>query len=116
MTEASSTIDVNARKWASVCHLSALVAVSGAPFGHILGPLIVYIIKKDDDPFIAFAGRESLNFQIFISICGFFLFVAYIVSFFAAIFPALLGPRINHTLQCSRLRSSLVLFSASLIW
>jgi uncharacterized Tic20 family protein len=81
MAEAATAPDANARSWASVCHLSGLL-LFGAPFGNVLGPLIVYLIKKDDDPYIALAGRESLNFQIFIAICGFFLFVAYIASFF----------------------------------
>jgi len=81
--------DAKARNWASVCHLSALAVFSGAPFGNVLGPLIVCLIKKDDDPFIAFAGRESLNFQIFVSICGFFLFVAYMVSFFSVFFATI---------------------------
>lgn len=91
MTEASTLPNINMRNWASVAHLSALTLFSGMPFGNILGPLIVYLIKKDDDPFIALAGRESLNFQIFISICGFLLFVAYIVSFFSAFFTVTHG-------------------------
>jgi uncharacterized Tic20 family protein len=30
----------------------------------ILGPLIIYLIKKDESPFIAAHAKESLNFQI----------------------------------------------------
>jgi uncharacterized Tic20 family protein len=86
VSEASTPPDAKARNWASISHLSALAVVSGAPFGNVLGPLFVYLIRKDDDPFIAFAARESLNFQIFVSICGFFLFVAYIGSFVSAFF------------------------------
>lgn len=82
MSSVSTPPSAQARSWASVCHLSALAIFSGAPFGNVLGPLFIYLIKKDDDPFIAFAGREALNFQIFVSILGFFLFVAYVSTFF----------------------------------
>lgn len=85
MVEASTPPDANARNWATVCHLSAFAIFFGAPFGNILGPLIVYLIKKDEDPFIAFAGREALNFQILISICWFVLMIAYIATFISAI-------------------------------
>lgn len=33
-------------------------------FAPILAPLIIYLIKKDESPFIAFHAKESLNFQI----------------------------------------------------
>ena len=38
----------------------------------ILAPLIIYIIKKDESPFVAYHAKESLNFQItiFIIIIG----------------------------------------------
>lgn len=74
------------RNWALICHLCALAVFSGAPFGNILGPLIVYLIKKDEDPFIEQAGRESLNFQITMSIAGILLFGVYIGLFIDAAF------------------------------
>jgi hypothetical protein len=52
-------------------HLSALVAVAGLPFGHIVGPLIVYLIKAHESEFVAEHARASLNYQITISIVGF---------------------------------------------
>jgi uncharacterized protein len=82
----SAPPSAQARNWASVAHLSALAIFTGAPFGNVLGPLIVYLIKKEDDPFIAFAGREALNFQIFVSILGFFLFAVYVSTFFFTFF------------------------------
>ena len=44
-------------------HLSAL-AVFIVPFGNIVGPLIVYLIKKDEYEFVNDQGKEVLNFQI----------------------------------------------------
>jgi len=45
-------------------HLSALVAIAGLPFGHVLGPLIVYLTKGHESEFVAGHARASLNYQI----------------------------------------------------
>ena len=57
-----------AKQWGMLCHLSALSVFIGIPFGNILGPLIVWLLKREEDPFIDEQGRESLNFQISMSI------------------------------------------------
>ena len=49
-------------------HLSALVAVAGLPFGHVLGPLIVYLVKGHESEFVGEHAKASLNYQITISI------------------------------------------------
>tara|TARA_R110002111_G_scaffold89753_1_gene139689 strand:- start:49 stop:468 length:420 start_codon:yes stop_codon:yes gene_type:complete len=36
-----------------------------------LGPLIIWLIKKDDDPYVDEHGKESLNFQITMMIAFF---------------------------------------------
>jgi uncharacterized protein len=56
-------VDGESRMWGMLCHLSALSAyVTG--LGGILGPLIVWLVKKDSLPFVDDQGKESLNFQI----------------------------------------------------
>jgi uncharacterized protein len=42
---------------AIVAHLISLVAP-------ILGPLIIWLVKKDSSPFVADQAKEALNFQI----------------------------------------------------
>jgi len=42
----------------------ALVGYFVVPFGNVVAPLIVYLMKKDESPFVADQSRESLNFQI----------------------------------------------------
>jgi uncharacterized Tic20 family protein len=61
---------VSKNTWAMLCHLIALVGFLGVPLGHILGPLIVWLIKKDEYSFVDSQGRESLNFQISMTIYG----------------------------------------------
>lgn len=61
--EAVDTISKDERMWGMLCHL---LAFSGylIPLGSILGPLVVWLIKKDEMPFVDDQGKESLNFQI----------------------------------------------------
>jgi uncharacterized Tic20 family protein len=59
-----------ARTWGMLCHLTALSLYVGIPFGNIIGPLVVWLIKKDEFPFVDEQGRASLNFQISILIYG----------------------------------------------
>src|SRR5437867_12165872 len=52
------------RTWCVLCHASALLGLFFHFLGHILGPLIVWLIKRGDSPEIDAHGKESLNFQI----------------------------------------------------
>ncbi len=57
-----------ARNWAMACHLAGLSAFIGLPLGHILGPLLIWLLKKDEFPVVNDQGREALNFGITITI------------------------------------------------
>ncbi len=59
-----------AHKWGMLCHLTALAGFVGIPFGNIIGPLVVWLLKKGDYPFVDGQGKESLNFQISVTIYG----------------------------------------------
>ena len=61
---ASPAPSQDARNWAMACHLSALVGLLGNGIGFLLGPLIVWLVKKGDDPYIDEQGKEAVNFQI----------------------------------------------------
>jgi uncharacterized Tic20 family protein len=43
--------------------LSALAGLI-IPFGNVIGPLVVWLVKKDEMPIVNEYGKESLNFQI----------------------------------------------------
>jgi len=47
-----------------MCHLSALAGFVIPGAGHILGPLIVWLVKRGESAEIDAHGKESLNFQI----------------------------------------------------
>ncbi|MFQ6115959.1 MAG: DUF4870 domain-containing protein [bacterium] len=55
------------RTWATLCHLGALAGFI-IPFGNIIAPLVIWLVKKDESPFVDDQGKESLNFQISMTI------------------------------------------------
>jgi len=70
-----------ARTWNMLCHLSALTGFV-FPFGNILGPLLVWQIKKNEFPSVNVHGKAALNFQITLTIVVFVgMFAAAILSF-----------------------------------
>jgi uncharacterized Tic20 family protein len=82
-----SGISADERQWAMLAHLSALLGylvtshVAGGS-GGFLGPLIVWLIKKDTMPFVDQQGKEALNFSITICIAFFALFAFGIMTLF----------------------------------
>lgn len=68
------------RTWALLGHLSALSAfITG--FGCVLGPLIVWLVKRDSLPFAADQAKEALNFNITMLIAAFGLFMLTFITF-----------------------------------
>jgi len=63
-----STTAGQAHTFGMLCHLSALVTYIGIPFGNVIGPLIIWLVKKDDHEFIDDQGREAINFQITVTL------------------------------------------------
>ena len=76
----------DARKWAMFCHFSAFLGM-WFPFGSLIGPLILWQLKRESDPFIDDQGKEALNFQITVAIAS---AVCYVLMFILVGF-ALLG-------------------------
>lgn len=52
------------RNWAMLCHLSAFAGFFFPFFGGILGPLVCWLIKKDESAWVNENGKSSLNFQL----------------------------------------------------
>jgi|TARA_R110000868_G_scaffold44351_4_gene148259 hypothetical protein len=60
------------------CHFAAFLGLV-IPFGNLLGPLIVWQIKKDLDPFVDAQGKEALNFQISVALAALLCFLLMVV-------------------------------------
>ena len=67
------------RTWGILVHAAAFVGVV-VPFGNVLGPLVVWLIKKDDSRFVDENGKQALNFQI-----------TWTIVLFIALFTILVG-------------------------
>jgi uncharacterized Tic20 family protein len=59
-----------AHTWGMACHLIALIGFLGIPFGHLLGPLVLWLCMRDSHPFVDSQGKEALNFQLSMTIYG----------------------------------------------
>lgn len=69
------------RNQALYAHISGLLAVTGLPFAHIVGPLVFYLqAKNGTSRFALDNAREALNFQITSGIVMFAAIVAYVVA------------------------------------
>ena len=62
--ESYESIPREVRNWAMGCHLIALVGLLGNGLGFLVGPLIVWLVKREDHPFLDEQGKEAVNFQI----------------------------------------------------
>lgn len=71
--------DKQARTWGMLCHLAALAGYLG-PLLNILGPFIVWIIKKNEFSFVDEQGKESMNFQITMTLLALFALLLIVVK------------------------------------
>lgn len=79
------------QNWAMLCHLSAL---SGFlfPFGNLIGPLVVWLLKRAEMPQVEHHGKESLNFQISVTIAALICIpLMFVLIGFALIFVVAIG-------------------------
>jgi uncharacterized Tic20 family protein len=72
-TPAATAPSADERQWAMFAHLSSLLGgllTSGwaASAGFFIGPLVIWLIKKETMPFVDDQGKEALNFSITVSI------------------------------------------------
>lgn len=94
------------RQWAMFCHLSALLGLLAAGLTFI-GPLVCWLVKKDQSKFVDSHGKESLNFQINILIytliaaaitfvtCGIAFPLIFIPLIYGIVMPIIAGLKAN---------------------
>ena len=67
-----------------LCHLSALAGYI-IPFGNVLGPLLIWQIKKNEFPSVEEHGKAALNFQLTVLIALFVSIIASVLLSFVCI-------------------------------
>ncbi|MBL7249278.1 DUF4870 domain-containing protein [Alloalcanivorax sp. C16-2] len=75
------------RNLGMACHLLALAGLV-LPLGNIIGPLIMWLVKREESAFVDEQGKEALNFNITIAIAGFVSFLLTFVVIGALLLPA----------------------------
>jgi uncharacterized Tic20 family protein len=75
----SPTLSSAERNWCMWCHMSALAGLV-VPMGNILGPLIIWQMKRAEFPAVDEHGKEALNFQLSVLI---YLLAGGMVMFFS---------------------------------
>ena len=73
-------LSADERQWAMFAHLSALaggIITAGwaGSIGCFLGPLVIWLMKKETMPFVDDQAKEALNFNITVAIAFFVLFL-----------------------------------------
>jgi uncharacterized Tic20 family protein len=81
------TIPDGACKTASLLHLSALLGLVGNGIGFVLAPLVVWLLKRDEDPYIDEQGKEAVNFQITMTLAAIVAGVLIIVGIGLLLLP-----------------------------
>ena len=89
ITDPAAVPTQDERTWGMVAHLAAL-AFFILPFGNILGPLVVWLAKREHSTFVALHAKEALNFNITILmgalVCGLLLAFSVGILFGAVLF------------------------------
>jgi len=62
-TSIASDVPQNAKNMALLCHLLGLLTC-------FIGPLVIWLLKKDEHSFIDSQGKEALNFQISVTLAS----------------------------------------------
>ncbi len=60
----TTQVNSNEKTWTLFCHLSGLLLFTSIPFANVIGPLVIWLIKKDEMPKVNAHGKAALNFQI----------------------------------------------------
>jgi len=88
--------DPGARQWGMFAHLSALLGALvttgwAGSVGCFIGPLVIWLAKKDEMPFVDDQGKEALNFNITVAIAFLVLTLFWIGTFGIGLIVAIPG-------------------------
>lgn len=72
-----------------LCHLLSFAGYV-FPLGNIIGPLILWSVKRQEMPFVESEGKESLNFQISVTLYSLISLVLCLLLIGFILLPAVL--------------------------
>jgi uncharacterized Tic20 family protein len=76
-----SPANAEEKQWAMFGHLSSLLGLFTGGVGNIVGPLVIWLVKKDTLPFAGDQAKEALNFNITLLIAAVALILVTVLTF-----------------------------------
>jgi uncharacterized Tic20 family protein len=73
----------------ATCHFLSFAGFM-FPFGNIIGPILLWAIKKDEMPSVNEHGKESVNFQISMTIYSIIAGLSILVAIGIVLLPAII--------------------------
>jgi len=93
------------RTWAMIAHLAAFAGLVLPTLGGIIGPLVVWLARRDISAFVATEAKEALNFNISVAlaaiVCWMLVFVGIGIPLGVALFIAWLALTIIAAIKAS---------------
>lgn len=83
-----SEVSADERTWGMVAHLAAFAGII-FPFGNLLGPLVVWLARREGSRFVGEQAKEALNFNITIAFAALACFILMWVLVGVLLFAAL---------------------------
>lgn len=77
IADTATALSQEEKNWGMFCHIAVFTGFL-IPFGNLLAPLVLWLMKKDEMPYVDYHGKEVLNFQITVLIA---VFVAWLLIF-----------------------------------
>ena len=81
------------RNLALIAHLSGCIGIVAGGLIGFIGPLIIYLLKKDSSSYVATQAKEALNFQITLFLIAIACLIVTAISCFVA-FPIMFVPMV----------------------
>ena len=72
---AAAELTSDDKLWGMLGHVLALIGVVGVPFGNLIGPAIVYFVRKDQSKFVRYHAIQSFAFQLLLLAAGIVLMI-----------------------------------------
>ncbi|MGD1844446.1 MAG: DUF4870 domain-containing protein [Salibacteraceae bacterium] len=76
--DSTDTLSSDSKTFGMLAHLAGLAGLV-FPLGNIIGPLVIWVMKKETDPYVDWHGKQALNFQLS---CLIYAVVAFVLAFF----------------------------------
>ncbi|MCW8876766.1 MAG: DUF4870 domain-containing protein [Kangiellaceae bacterium] len=76
------------KSMAMFCHFAAFAGFVFPLLGSVLGPLIIWQMKRHESEYVDYHGKEALNFQLTMLIA---FFIAFVLVFVVVGIPLLFG-------------------------